>query len=436
MQINDKEMVQQEIYNEDALEKQKVYAHKAGTPMWEREAVAENNASEQECVEEIKSKWNSLTSVQDLLNLLNYALKAMVGESSKPYTMRMLNYQAYSSLNSKRYYSFQIPKKKKGEYRQIDAPNHSLKSIQQVLNHILQTVYQPHYAATGFVQGRSVATNAMVHVGMNYVYNLDLRDFFPSITSGRVCARLKAAPFSIPPKLASMIADLCCYKNAEGKSVLPQGAPTSPTITNIICEKLDKKLTRLASSHGLRYTRYADDITFSGMHNAFAEENGFLKSVRHIIEDEEHFRINPDKTRLTHRGMRQEVTGLTVNEKPNVSRAYVKQLRTMIHIWETQGLQAAQEAFDKHYTPKTVKKDAPIPHIENVIGGKLLYMKMVKGSNDSTFQALRYRYMVITKQGNPTIAKHDSKPRIDTMAISEEDSILMELEDIISMIES
>lgn len=385
---------------------------------------------------EMSTMLKKASSKQDLLDLLNYASKVVFGESTKPYTMRMLNLQAYSSINPHRYHSFQIPKKKAGEFRQIDAPNKALKSIQQVLNNILQTVHQPHHAAMGFVQGRSVATNARVHVGMKYVYNIDLKDFFPSITSGRIHARLKAAPFSINDKVASMIADLCCNKDTEGKSVLPQGAPTSPTLTNIICENLDKKLSKLASVYGLRYTRYADDITFSGMYNAFEEGGKFLQSMRHIVEEEEHFHINPAKTRLTHRGMRQEVTGLTVNEKPNVSRTYVKQLRTMLHIWEKQGLAAAQESFEKHYTPKVDKTDKPVPHIENVIGGKLLYMKMVKGGEDSTFQSLKSRYLQLTSTEFSETNKSDIWPVKRGVETSSDDVLLKELEDIISMIDS
>jgi retron-type reverse transcriptase len=291
----------------------------------------------------------------------------------------MLNYYAYSSHNKKRYITFQVPKKKKGEFRTIDAPCAGLKMIQRALNLIFQTIYTPHEAAMGFVPHRSVVTNARVHVGQKYVYNIDLKDFFPSITSGRLFKRLQVAPFSMDKKMASIVTDLCCYTNADGKNVLPQGAPTSPTITNFISEHLDRKLSKLARAYGMKYTRYADDITFSCSSNMFAEDDKFCKSLRNIIENEEHFKINTDKTRLCHSGERQEVTGLTVNEQTNVTRKYVKQIRLFLHIWEAKGLPEAQRFFEKHYTPKTTRPNVGIPHIENVIAGKLLYLKMVIG---------------------------------------------------------
>lgn len=349
----------------------------------------------EECLEEIRERWPHIKTKESLLSILNVALILLYGRDARKLTLRMLNYYAYSSHNKKRYITFQVPKKKKGEFRTIDAPCAGLKMIQRALNLIFQTIYIPHEAAMGFVPHRSVVTNAKVHVGQKYVYNIDLKDFFPSITSGRLFKRLQVAPFSMDKKMASIVTDLCCYTNADGKNVLPQGAPTSPTITNFISEHLDRKLTKLARAYGMRYTRYADDITFSCSSNMFAEDGKFCKSLRNIIEEEEHFKINTDKTRLCHSGERQEVTGLTVNEQTNVTRKYVKQIRLFLHIWEAKGLPEAQRFFEKHYTPKTTRPNVGIPHIENVIAGKLLYLKMVKGENDETYRKLYERLIKI-----------------------------------------
>lgn len=344
-----------------------------------------------ECLEEIRERWPRIKTKESLLSILNVALIFLYGKDARKLTLRMLNYYAYSSHNKKRYVTFQVPKKKKGEFRTIDAPCAGLKMIQRALNLIFQTIYTPHEAAMGFVPHRSVVTNARVHVGQKYVYNIDLKDFFPSITSGRLFKRLQVAPFSMDKKMASLVTDLCCYTNADGKNVLPQGAPTSPTITNFISEHLDRKLSKLARAYGMKYTRYADDITFSCSSNMFAEDGKFCKSLRNIIEEEEHFKINTDKTRLCHSGERQEVTGLTVNEQTNVTRKYVKKIRLFLHIWEAKGLPEAQRFFEKHYTPKTTRPNVGIPHIENVIAGKLLYLKMVKGENDETYRKLTAR---------------------------------------------
>lgn len=376
---------------------------------------------------ELIDLWNGLKDKDGLLNLLNATAKVCFGNDARPYTARQLNYNAYSSNNPKRYVSFQIPKKKPGEFRTIDAPNPTLKTIQQCLNHVFQLLYTPNNAAVGFAKGRSVVSGARVHLNQRYVYNIDLKDFFPSITSGRLFKRLQSKPFGLNTEMASLVTDLCC-----DKQVLPQGAPTSPTITNFICERLDRKLQNLAKAYNLRYTRYADDITFSGMQNVFADNGRFCQSMRHIIEDEEHFKINEDKTRLSHRGERQEVTGLIVNDKPNVSRKYVRQLRTMLHNWEQMGYETAQSEFIKNYQP--TKNVNGQHHIENIIGGKLDYLKMVKGANDSTYRKLNERFVKLTD----TKAKvADGGENVTSLSsTSAEKNILLELEQLLNLIET
>ena len=360
--------------------------------------VSEITAMDKSVETRIKDLWRCQNTKRDLLRLVNVALESLYGENARTVTMAQLNMAAYSSLNPYRYRTFQIPKKKKGEFRTIDAPEPMLKQIQQGLNLVLQTVYTPHSAAMGFVPHRSVVTGAKVHLGQRLVYNIDLKDFFHSITSGRLYKRLTSKPFCLNDEVVGLITDLCCYTDAEGRSVLPMGAPTSPVVTNIICERMDGKLSRLAKAYGLKYTRYADDITFSGMANVFDEDGRFCRSMRNIIEQEEHFVINPAKTRLCHRGMRQEVTGITVNTKENVSRKYIKQLRTMIHNWEMNGYDKAQALFERHRF-ETDGKDASSQDakssLRNVIAGKLLYLKMVKGETDPTYKALDKRYRCI-----------------------------------------
>ena len=340
----------------------------------------------------IKTLWQNMSSKNELLSILNKAASILYGDDAKKIEMSHLTYHSYSTNNKKRYISFQIPKKKKGEYRIIDAPCKGLKLIQQCLNVLFHEIYAPNVAAVGFVQNKSIVDGAKIHLQQKFVYNIDLKDFFPSITSGRLFKRLQSKPFCLNEEIASIITDLCCNTNAEGKSVLPQGAPTSPTITNFICERLDQKLTNLAHAYGLKYTRYADDITFSGMANVFAESGKFCKSLRHIIEEEEKFKINTSKTRLLHRGNRQEVTGITVNERLNVSRRYIKQLRTMIHNWETKGYIEAQYIFQKKYNETNIKNSNGIHYIENIICGKLDYLKMIKGEKDRTYIKLKERF--------------------------------------------
>lgn len=319
-----------------------------------------------------------------LLSQLNGIKVRIYGDDCHPITMKQLNYHAYSKNNPKRYIQFQIPKKKKGEFRTITAPNAGLKCIQRCINAILLERFEANPAANGFVPGKSIVDNARAHLGQKYIYNIDLKDFFPSVTIGRVFACLQLQPFSFDKHTASLIADLCCH---EG--VLPQGAPTSPTLTNIVCSRLDWRLSKLARRYGLRYSRYADDITFSGMSNIFHEDGDFVKDLRHFIE-KEGFRINEAKTRTNSYYQRQEVTGLTINEKPNVTQRYIKQIRTMLHNWEVSGYEFAQSVFLAHYHP--TKNVTGEHHIENILSGKLDYLKMVKGDDDLTYLGLKARY--------------------------------------------
>lgn len=203
---------------------------------------------------------------------------------------------------------------------------------------------------------------------MNYVFNLDLKDFFPSIEQARVWKRLQLAPFNFPVAIANIIAGMCCMKEvvqAEDGSqtvryVLPQGAPTSPIITNMICDNLDRRLAGVAKRFGLNYTRYADDITFSSMHNVYHENGEFRKEVRRIIEDQK-FTVNDKKTRLQKKGSRQEVTGIIVSDKINVTRDYVRDIRNILYMWEKYGYGVAFAKFFRSIRQRKVMSRKAIP---------------------------------------------------------------------------
>lgn len=360
----------------------------------------------------------------DLLSLLNDLKADDLGEAAYPFTMKQINYYCNPNKVQRRYKRFEIPKKSGGK-RHITAPTRTLKSLLTYVNMILQAMYEPLPCVMGFTQGRSVADNARPHVGKYYVFNIDLKDFFPSVAQARVWKKLQLPPFNFKDDeksgmkrrvLADVIAGMCCMridrnndsdlyqelkerKCNEGKGVLyvlPQGAPTSPVLTNIICERLDWKLTKLAKHFGLTYTRYADDITFSSMHNVYQKDSDFVKQLLEIVEGQ-NFVINPAKTRLSRVNQRQEVTGLTVNTKTNVTRKYVQDVRHILHTWATKGYQAAYAEFYPHYkTEKPQKKGEPV--LENVISGKLEYLKMVKGSDDSTYLKLNTLFETLTEQ--------------------------------------
>jgi len=344
--------------------------------------------------ETIQQRVAGLQSKEDLLCLLNDLKTEDLGHDRFAFTIRQLNYYCNPNYTRGRYTSFDI-KKKSGGTRHIDAPRRGLMNILYYLNKIFQAIYTPSPAAMGFVQGKSVVDNAALHVGKNYVFNIDLKDFFPSITKSRVWKRLQLKPLEIAEPVAHVIAGLCCMrKKNEDNSfsyVLPQGAPTSPIITNMICDKLDRRLSGLAARFNLTYTRYADDITFSSNHYVYAEDGEFRQELNRIIADQG-FTINEKKTRLQKKGTHQEVTGLVVNERSNVTRKYVREIRSLLYMWERYGYMVADNKFRPYYKQEKghVKKGNPC--LENVISGKLLYLKMVKGDEDSVYMALKQRF--------------------------------------------
>ena len=286
--------------------------------------------------QQIVEKVRKMETKKDLLRLLNTIKKEDLGENYHPFTISLLNYYCNPNRDpKKRYKHFTIPKKS-GGVRDIHAPVKGLKSMLTYLNVVFQAMYEPTEAAMGFVPGRSIADNASVHVGKYYVFNTDLKDFFPSIQQPRLWAVLQLKPFSLNKELASVIAGLCCMQDANGDGVLPQGSPCSPILTNIICRQLDRRLTGLAKRFNLKYTRYADDITFSSDYNVFQDDSEFMNEFKRIIADQ-HFIFNDKKTRLQRSNERQEVTGLVVNEKVNVVREYVRDIRNLLYIWKRYG---------------------------------------------------------------------------------------------------
>lgn len=339
----------------------------------------------------ILSEVKKLTSREDLANLLNMIKQDEFSTVKYPISSKQLLHFCNSRIAPNRYKTFHI-RKKSGGLREINAPCYQLSIILHVLNILLKSVYTPSDSAMGFTEGRSILTNANVHVGHNYVLNLDLKDFFPSIPQARVWKRLQLPPFNFPRVIANVVAGLCCHENKDTcKNVLPQGAATSPILTNAICDKLDRKMRGVAKRFGLHYSRYADDMTFSSMHNVYKEDGDFMQEVKRIVA-EEGFVLNEAKTRLLKTGQRQEVTGLTVNSVANVSRKYIQDLRFLLSIWEKYGYSKAYACFYPRYKKEKgyIKKGEPV--MENVIDGKLNYLKMIKGNNNPAYLKLVQRF--------------------------------------------
>ncbi|WP_428654177.1 reverse transcriptase domain-containing protein [Runella sp.] len=238
----------------------------------------------------IQASFAKMQTKEDLIDLLNHAKSILYPSKSdkepKPIRLKSISFYAdYRLSSNKRYRHFTI-KKKNGKERQIAAPASGLKLIQRCLNLIFGAIYEPKSYVTGFVNEKSIVDNANIHVGKRYVFNIDLQDFFPSITVYRIKAVLGIEPFNLINDrdfLAFTISNLCCIENPQNKAVLPQGAPTSPILSNIASQKLDRRLNGLAKKVGCKYSRYADDITFSADMDIFNLE--FKTEMRKIIEE-------------------------------------------------------------------------------------------------------------------------------------------------------
>lgn len=253
---------------------------------------------------------------------------------------RGLSFVLYKLADSKKYTVFEVSKRGGGK-RQIKAPEARLSLLQRRLASLLTECLEELKKATpprrplahGFEKGRSIITNAQLHKSRRYVFNLDLVDFFPSINFGRVRGFfLKDKSFELKPPVATVLAQIACFENE-----LPQGSPCSPVISNLIGHVLDGRLVRFAKAHKCTYSRYADDITFSTSRKEFPPEIAVPAAgaawqvsdgLRARIKDSG-FEVNDKKTRMQFRGSRQVTTGLTVNEKVNIRREYLRAARHM-----------------------------------------------------------------------------------------------------------
>ena len=205
----------------------------------------------------VKKHISEIDSTRKLALFITKLMKAIFSEKHFVTEKQLLYFSTPKA--GKRYKTFKI-RKKNGGLREINAPVHHLDKILYILNIIFKSLYTPNNAVMGFTEGKSIADNAARHTGQHYVFNIDLKDFFTSIPQARVWGRIQCAPFNFPREVANVVAGLCCVTNSEtGKNVLPQGAPTSPLLTNAICDRLDRQLTALSKKYGLHYSRYADE---------------------------------------------------------------------------------------------------------------------------------------------------------------------------------
>ena len=227
-----------------------------------------------------------------------------------------------------------------GGYRMISAPDKDLQAIQSTIySRILSSVTIVHPAAVGFRCGRSVVDNAAPHLGKRYVLKMDIHDFFGSIRSPRVRQTFKKIGY--PENVSKVLGALCCLHRH-----LPQGAPTSPALSNIVGYEMDRKLSALAAEYGLTYTRYADDLTFSG--DVFPKEQ-IIPQVKRIIRDEK-FEPNHKKTHFMNQSSRKIITGVSVASgvKLTIPKSKKREIRKNVYFILTKGLAEHQRRIGSH----------------------------------------------------------------------------------------
>ena len=315
-----------------------------------------------------------------------------------------LSYYAFVLPFAAKYNSFKLSTKQ-GKTRTISAPIPPLKKIQKQLSAEIRDGYCPRPHVHGYVEGRSPISNAEVHKNQRWVLHVDIADFFPSITIRRIRGVFSAFPFDYCNSVAKLLAVLCC-----GNGVLPQGAPTSPLLSNLICRSLDKNLAQLAWDKRCRYSRYCDDMVFSTNMRSFPKELAFTNEFDGSIEagpdvnskiEREGFRLRREKTNLNQNTERQMVTGLTVNKFVNIPKHYLRSLRNILYIWGAYGLEDAQASFEKHFQRnRPAGKD--MPTFEQIVRGRIQYVGSVKGWYDPVYRRLADNLAKVDPTFSPT----------------------------------
>jgi RNA-directed DNA polymerase len=298
--------------------------------------------------------------------------------------------------------------KRGGGEREINAPRGPLLKLQQQLRPMLDELYRPRGGVNGFVKSRSVLTNARPHLKSRWILNIDLKDFFHSIHFGRIQGRLEANPYNLTKAVAHAVANAACFSGR-----LPQGGAMSPVLSNMVADRLDSELTRLCRTYRCRYTRYADDITISTNAKRFPRSLAYFDDsddkrslvIGHalgaVIQAND-FELNARKSRLNSKSDRQEITGIVVNEKMNVRRTFVRQIRAMLHAWEKFGLDAAQVEHLKRWRSPIGR--VPLHesnNFEHILRGKLEFLRSVQGENKTVCRKLLVRFNGLPDRHTP-----------------------------------
>jgi len=291
---------------------------------------------------------------------------------------------AYLVANPK-YTTFSIPKKTGGK-RKISAPGFELKIIQRRLHDMLSNIYVAPAGVHGFVAKNkskryTILSNAQQHLGKKWVWNLDIDSFFSNIQSQMVWNRFRQKPFLFSESKATFITLLLVNQKQ-----LPTGSPCSPVLSNWVCESMDIQIAqyieeqnRLYPAANLVYTRYADDITISSNLEITATQ----KAAIYFCLNQMGFTVNAKKERVQSNLQAQWVTGIKVNEKPNLDRKYIRNIRATLHQIRSQGL---DQTIKKQFKIKTYVTQEDQQKFLSILQGKISHLAFVKGKNNPVYQ--------------------------------------------------
>lgn len=383
----------------------------------------------------LREKFSQIQHLEDFANLLDEIYQSNFPFLYKSEFGRKITSSYLLEFLKKKstYFGHFTILKKTGDARDITYPFSELKYLHKCIVILLSAIYEAPISVTGFVKNRSIVDNAKLHTNKAWVYNVDLKDFFHSIPTARIASSLKLPPFNLYNRneneqrayIGYIIAQLCTYYN-----YLPQGAPTSPILSNIVCRKLDKKLLAFAKNNKLVYSRYADDITFS-TNKYNIKEAQLHEEIIAIIESEK-FEINKEKFRIQNATEKQMVTGLVVNKGANISKAYLKDLRFWLMCWEKFGLYNVQARYmnkiheDKvrknslknlnnyrelnlEFTTDFLIKNIPyffennginVLNFLNFLKGKINFLGLVKGKDNAQFIRFANKFDQLLKYSN------------------------------------
>ena len=366
---------------------------------------------------------NNVENNIELLNHYNLPVYNNVTELAQKLNIDLaaLRYLLYNRKVSKinHYHTFEI-QKKSGGMRIISAPKRKLKALQTavlggILNHIPVT-----QSAHGFIKKRSIISNAQPHIAKDVVINVDLKDFFPTISYKRVKGLFES--FGYSEQLSIIFALICTqaptdkinldgvtYYVQKGERFLPQGSPASPAISNLLVYKMDRRIEGLANKLGFAYTRYADDLRFSASNENEKNIAHLLYFLKKIIETEG-FTLHPDKTHIMRKGSQQKVTGIVVNQKQNIERSQLRKFRALLHNIEINGWKNQQWGR--------------AANLINAIEGYINYVRMVNPDKGTKFAEQLKR--IIGKHAYPTVVNIKPQPLPESVVEKPETKLIVE----------